>query len=271
VAEEPHSGLDALPAASLQMHEAFWHARRDIERVLDWAKWTSAWLISLGILAVAYVFLWYRTIWIEVAGLADLLIGGAIFVATAFGVLWSSRKATRVVEEWREAVLPFLYTVKFELLPYSGPDREHDIWNRYRSIYKDFTRADPESLRTAWARFWTNSTLKFKEEVKGTKKRRHVFSVYCYVGDSWGLFVRRFDQADPVSKGQLESFKSEIEDRRKRSSETTIVVGAFSKAGFQPEAIEYAQSDEGAINKSFPIDLIQETDTGYSVVWVSSD
>jgi hypothetical protein len=253
------------------MHESFWHARRDLDRVLNWAKWASAWLISLGVLAVAYVFLWYRTIWVEVAGLADLLIGGVIFVATAFGVLWSSRKASRVLDEWREAVLPFLYTVKFELLPYSGPDREHDIWNRYRSIFKDFNRADPESRLTAWARFWNVSTLKFNEEVKGTRKQRHRFSVYCYVGDSWGLFVRRFDQLDPVSRAQLESYKKEIEDRRKRSSETTIVVGAFSKTGFQPEAVEYAQSEAGEVGKEYPIDLIRETETGYSVVWVSSD
>lgn len=253
------------------MHEAFWHARKDIELVLDWAKWASVWLITLGGLAVAYVFLRTWTIWVEVAGLADLLIGGLIFVATAFGVLWSSRKAVKVVEEWRETVLPFLYTVKFELLPYAGPDREHDIWQRYKSIYKDFSRADPESLRTAWARFWTISTLKFNEEVKGTKKARHRFSVYSYVGDSWGLFVRRFDQSDLVSRAQLETFKQEIEDRRKRSSEHNCVVGAFSKSGFQPDAIEYVQSDEGEINKEFSMDLIRETGTGYAVVWVSSD
>lgn len=260
-----------MPAASLQMHEAFWNARRDLELVLEWAKWAAVWLISLGGFAVAYVFLIRWRIWVGLAGLGDLLIGGAIFVATAFGVLWSSRKAGKVVEEWRETVLPFLYTVKFELFPYAGPDREHDIWRRYESIYKDFTRADPETPRTTWARFWSNSALRFNDEVKGTKKTHHRFSIYSYVGDSWGLFVRRFDQPDPISKSQLEQFKNEVEDRRKRASERTCVIGAFSKSGFQPDAIDYAQSEAGEIEKEFPIDLIRETDTGYSVVWVSSD
>ena len=253
------------------MNEAFWHARRDLERVLDWAKWAAAWLISLGGLAMAYVFLRTWTIWVEVVGLADLLIGGFIFVATAFGVLWSSRKAGKVVEDWQEIVLPFLYTVKFELLPYSGPDREHDIWERYKSIYKDFSRADPEYLRNPWNRFWTNGAVKFNDEAKGTKKRRYRFSVYSYVGDSWGLFVRRYDQPEPVSKAQLLTLKVEVEDRRKHASETNCVIGAFSTHGFRLDAIEFTQSDEGRVAKDFTIDLIQETDTGYAVVWVSSD
>jgi hypothetical protein len=113
--------------------------------------------------------------------------------------------------------------------------------------------------------------VKFNDEAKGTKKRRYQFSVYSYVGDSWGLFVRRYDQPEPVSKSQLQTLKAEVEDRRKRASETNCVIGAFSKNGFQPDAIEFTESDEGRVEKEFPIDLIQETDTGYAVVWVSSD
>lgn len=269
--EPPEQRLDSLPAASLQIHDAIWHARKDIERVLGWAKWASLWLISLGALAVAYVFFRYLTIWIEVVGLADLLIGGAIFVATAFGVFYSSWKAQRLVQDWEDSMLPFLYAVKFELLPYAGPDREHDIWQRYMSIYRDFTRADPAWKSSAWRRFWTNSTLKFNEELKGTKKSRHRFSVYCYVGDTWGLFVRRLEQSTPVSKSQLEELKREVEDRRKRSSETHCIAGAFTTSGFAPEAIAFAQSEDGLINHEYPIDLIRETETGYAVEWVESD
>jgi hypothetical protein len=271
VPDPPEPGLDSLPAASLQIQDAIWHARRDIEGVLGWAKWASLWLISLGALAVAYAFFRNVTIWIEVAGLADLLIGGVIFVATAFGVFYSSWKAQRLVQDWEDSMLPFLYTVKFELLPYAGPDREHDIWQRYMSIYRDLTRADPSWKTSAWRRFWTNSTLKFNEEVKGTKKSRHRFSVYCYVGDAWGLFVRRFEQPAAVTKAQLEELKREIEDRRKRTSETHCIIGAFASAGFSPDAVEFAKSDEGLINKEYPIDLIRETETGYAVEWVESD
>jgi hypothetical protein len=262
---------DAFPAASLQMHEAIWHARKDIEEVLGWAKWASIWLLSLGALAVAYVFFRTYTIWIEVGGLADLFIGGAVFVITAVGVLRSSWKAEKLVQDWEDSVLPFLYSVKFELLPYSGPDREHDIWERYQSIYRNLSKADPKSLTTAWARFFSNSTLKFNDTVKGTKKRLYPFNLYCSIGDTWGLFVRRFEQATPVSKAQIETLKAELEDRRKRFGQSNWVIGVFSSSGFQPEAVEYAQSDEGWIKGDFPLDLIQETATGYRVIWVESD
>lgn len=265
-------GPASLPAASLQIHEELWHVREDLRGVLEWATLASIWLISLGGLALAYVFTprgSYVGGFVDVAGLLDLVLGGFAFVGTSVWVLLRSRRTDRNVEDWVEGMLPFLYQVKFELLPYAGPDREHDIWARFKSIYRDLAEADSPSLDARFARRLGTRALRFHEEVKG-RKARHTFDLYASVGQERGLFVRRFAQAAPVTRAQLENLKSEVEDRVKRSAQDSCVVAAVAVGGFEPGAVTYAQSDEGCIMGDFPMDLIQETETGYRIVSVES-
>jgi hypothetical protein len=269
VSESPPAGMTALPAASLDVHDRIWHARDDFERVLNWGIWTSIWLLSLGALGVAFIWFHSNSAY-QVVALLDLIVGGLIFVGWSVRTLWISIRARRQLLDWEGAILPFLYKVKFELLPITGADRAHDIWERYKSIYQDLTEIESRSLSARINLRLGSSALKFGTAIKGAKGR-HVFDIYGATFGKRTLFVRRFDQGSPVTRGQLSEFKEEIEDRLKRVDEHICVVGAFSRGGFEPDAISFVQDDSSLVDKSYPIDLIRETETGYAIVFVDSD
>lgn len=263
----------SLPAASLQIHEELWHARKDLREALAWTKFASIWLISLGALSVAALIVRSSTLpgaIVDAIGLSDLILGGLLFVGTSPVVLFRSIRAQRRVEEWIDSTLPFLYRVKFELLPHSGPDRAHDIWERYKSIYRDLAPADSPGFSARIGRRLGNTLLKFGSEIRG-KTSRHLFTVYATVGTDRGLFVRRFESDAPVGRADLEAFKAEVEDRLKRAKEGSCVVGAFSRAGFSNEAVAFVQGEKALVDGDYPIDLIRETESGYEIVWVESD
>lgn len=267
--ESAASGLPALPAASLDVHDRIWHSRDDLKRVLSWGIWTSVWLLSLGGLAVA--FLWFHAyLTYQATALLDLIVGGVFFVTWSVRTLWISVRARRRLLDWEDAILPFLYRVKFELLPYVGTDRARDIWERYKSVYQDLSEIESKSLAARINLRLGRSELKFGSVIKG-KKEKHTFDIYGATFGQRTLFVRRFDQETQVTQDQLERFKGEVEDRLKRVEEHICVVGAFSRAGFGPDAISYVEDEKNRVDESYPIDLIRETDTGYAVVFVDSD
>jgi len=269
VDQSPVGSLNALPAGSLDIHDRIWHARDDLERVLVWGIWTSIWLLSLGALAVAYI--WFRSQPVyELIALLDLIIGGIAFVGWSVRTLWISVRARRLLIDWEEAILPFLYHIKFEMFPFVGTDRARDIWERYKSIYQDLAEIESGTVRARINLRLGSSALKFRSEVKGLKER-HTFDIYGATFGKRTLFVRRFEQTSPVTKKQLASFKSEIEDRLKRVNEHICIVGAFANSGFDADALVYVEEDESLIQKEYPIDLILETENGYSVVFVDSN
>lgn len=263
------AGQTALPAASLDVHDKIWHARDDFEKVLNWGIWTSIWILILAGLGVAFIWLHASFVYQTVA-LLVLIIGGLVFAIWSVRTLWISIRARRRLLDWEDAILPFLYRVKFELFPFTGTDRAHDIWERYKSIYQDLAEIESRSLSARFSRWLGSSALKFNKEIKGSKKR-HTFDIYGATYGKRTLFVRRFDQSTPVTGAQLSEFKSEIEDRLKRIDEHICIIGAFSAGGFAADALSFVEDDANLVDKDYPIDLIRETDNGYSIVWVDSN
>jgi hypothetical protein len=261
--------LETLSAQSLELHGAIWQARQYIGVLVSWAWWVSLWLISLGALALAYFF--FPTVyWISLVGYLDLTGWGVIFVGLAPRALLSSRKANRLVRAWEETILPFVYTVTFELLPYSGPDREHDIWDRYKSIYQDLSKAESKGVIEVVARVLGFSGVEFNAKIRFLSKR-HAFNIASSIGFTRRLFVRRLEQSAPVTRIQLREFKEEIEDGIKFiDKQWDNIIGVFSPAGFEQDAVDYAQSEAGLVYGDFSMDLVQETETGYRVVQVRS-
>jgi len=271
VANQGHEQADSLPAASIEVHERLWHAVSDIDGVLVWTQWVSVWLFSLAILGFLSIYFSLA----RLVGLLDLIFGGILFVITAAGNLVTSRKARRLLDEWDEAMLPFLYSVKFEMLPVTETPRERDIWDRYKSLHRNLRMAeksDPISRafrRTAPGKFFITSELKFNSNVKG-RKTSPEFNVYAKAEDKVVLFVRRFGGSAPTSRIELEQLESDVQDCLKRRNADEVLVGAFSAAGFSPEAIAFANSDEHLIAEEFDLDLVEEKGNGYRVVPLAS-
>jgi len=271
VANQGHEQAGSLPAASIDVHERLWHAVSEIDGLLAWTQWVAVWLFSLAILG-------FLSLYISLArpiGLLDLILGGIPFVITGAGNIVASRKARKMLYEWDEAMLPFLYSVKFELLPVTETPREHDIWNRYKSLYRNLERAeksDPISRafrRTAPGKFFMTSDLKFNSNVKG-RKTSPKFNVYARAEDRVILFVRRFEGAVPTTRKELEQLELDVQDCLRRNNADETIVGAFSAAGFAPEAIDFANSDEHVIEGEFEVDLVEEKGNGYRVVPLAS-
>ena len=268
MAESEVSGVGALSAAALQLNRELGNARTEIESAMGWTRAASVWLVSVGALTLLY-FLYPSIRILSLLVLLDLVVGGACFVATAFWILRLYRASQRRVEAWEVTFLPLLYRVKFELLPYSGADRLHDAWDRYKSVYRDLSWADPRSDNGAREKPLRKTVLRFETEVPGSDGT-HPFGIYCSVGTERGFFARRYEQSVPVSRSQLEVLKSDVEDARKKFGERKCVVAALSPADFEPEAIEFALSPEGYVEGRFPLDLIHEATTGFTVVSVGS-
>jgi len=238
-------------------------ARGHILKILSWAFWAVMWLLSLGILAFATVY--YSPLYPYL--LLDLLVGG--IVVAVFGAVFAfipSRKAVAVIEEWEDAMLPFIYTIKFELLPVMGSDRLIDVWNRYKGIYRAFT---DENVPSSGSRFLDSTKLRYNYQARG-KKERHTFAIYASNSD-FVLMVRRFAAEEPVGRGDIARLKEEAEDVLDRVNPDDFRVGAFSRSGFTEDAIAFCKSEEGRILEGPAIDLVRETETGYAIVFVTAE
>jgi len=257
----PTPSLDRLPAASLQFEEQLWHARKAIRDIMRWSFWVAIWLAALGILGllgldVSRYFL--------IAGVLVLVIGGVFAGVTGIPLISDSRRVGRALDEWETAVAPFLYAVKFELLPIVDASREKDIWDRYKSIWHELSPAGDKKLRPLLMS--SSNMLAFGESIKG-RKAPHSFDIYARVDGEISLFVRRFVDEAPVGKPSLEKLISDAEDVLDRSDSDITIVSAFSKSGFSGEAIEYAKG-RSEFDEETDLELISETEHGYRITFV---
>lgn len=214
--------------------------------------------MSLGALALGVLF--YRPIYTYL--FLDLLLGGILVALTgSILAIFPSRKAAAAIEDWENKMLPFVYSVNFELLPVTNSNRLIDIWERYKGIYRSFTDL---RVPSTGSRFYDSLTLKYNYEVKG-KKERHKFDIYA-VTEGFLLMVRRIDHDKPVSRDEIYNLKKEVEDVLQRASPSDFRVGVFSRSGFDEDAVTFCKSDEGKIDDGPSADLIRETASGYAVV-----
>jgi hypothetical protein len=252
------------PSTAYESQEILWEVRGQIFSILKWAFWTALWIVSLAILGFFTIF--FRDVLAFLV--LDLLLGGAL--VGVFGVIFAilpARRAESALEEWEEKMLPFIYSVKFELLPAKGPDRLFDIWDRYKVIYRPLSSAD---VPRTGSRFYHAETLNYHSKVKG-KEGRHEFDIYARVSDQFVLLVRRYSDATPVTLSEIQALKKEAEDVLKRIGPSDFAVGAFAASGFAPEAVSFCQSESGRVDDGEPVDLIQETAQGYAIVSLVTD
>jgi hypothetical protein len=259
---EANSGPPHLqPSTAYEAQEILWEVRGRIFSILSWAFWTAIWLVSLAVLGLTTVFL--RSVFVVLV--LDLLLGGILVGVTGavFAIL-PARRAEAALQEWEETMLPFIYSVKFELLPAQDGDRLADIWDRYKVIYRPLSDAD---VPRTGSRFYHSTTLKYRSTVRG-KRGAYQFDVYARVADKFVLLVRRYSDSIPVTLSAIQTLKSDSEDVLKRLDPSEFVVGAFAASGFTPDAVAFCQSDVGRVDEGASIDLIQEIPEGYSIVSV---
>ena len=248
------------PPEAFAAYEQLWSVRGHILRILTWAFCAAIWLLCLGVLALTTLY--YSPVY---PYLFLFLLGGGVVIAI-FGAVYAilpSRRAATAIEDWERTMLPFVYTIKFELLPVTDADRLIDIWDRYKGIYRSFTEI---SVPHTGSRFFDSLKLQYNYQAKG-KKARHTFGIYAASND-FVLLVRRFTDEGPVERNQVDLLRQEAEDVLERVSVRNFRVGAFSRSGFTEEAIAFSRSDEGRVLEGPPVDLIRETETGYAIVSV---
>ena len=161
-----------------------------------------------------------------------------------------------------------MYSVKFEMLPFKGVDREKDIWERFVSVYPALARMSKPTGILPWT--WKKTQLRFRAEVEG-KERVHQFDIFGRRKDDDLFFVRRYEGNEPVTVEDLVTLKEEVEDVLRKIDPVYFSVAAFAAVGYDEKGIVYAESDEGLVNGEEPIDLFMETSTGYRVVSPSID
>jgi hypothetical protein len=255
-----------VPAA-VGLHEEIWDARSKFRRVVSWARAVAAWLaslVALGAFLLALNLLQNRVLSFQLPSFLPILAlviyivaGVVIFGVTGIFVLRDARTARQVLAGWEQGLLPFFYSVKFELLPVSGSDREADIARRYRSLLPTIPRVNlRQPLR--WG-------IRTRAEVRG-KTKEHFFHVFGYVPRDLLLLGRRYPSDRPVGPDELRALKSDAEDVLERWRAERVVVTAFSPQDFAPGSVELVRSGEGLVRGMFSIALIQETAKGYRVV-----
>lgn len=251
---------ESLPATSIGIHQELWGVSGQISELLTWSAAVAIWLVSLPVIFLASVFLPQLHEFV----LADLVVGGGVFLVTGAVSVLQTLRAKRIIDQWEDRMLPFFYMVNFELLPFTETSREQDIWKRFQSLYP----ALAEDRRKRIGMFRRAPGPLFNAEVKG-RKSKHAFSV-ASTDDDLVLLARRFHQSTPVGVDELVTLRDEAADVIKRLQPTNHVVAAFSDSGFTSAAIEYARSDQSYV-RGVPVDLIAETDTGYRVVAVVTE
>lgn len=253
-----------VPPPSLDLHQALWYATDRIRFALGWAMLVAAWLISIA------VFFGVGWIYSPATNLAfiDLYLGTIVFAGTGVYAALQAGRAERSLDRWEAEMTPFMYAIKFEMLPFLGGDREKDIWERFVSVYPGLARmARPRGV-LPWTR--GKNRVRFRATVRG-KKGEHFFHVFGRDKDDDLFFVRRYEDAKPVTKDDLAMLRSDVEDVYRKVGTSSFSVAAFAASGYEPNAIEYAESEEGLVHGDEPIDLFAETPSGYKVVFVSTD
>jgi hypothetical protein len=260
VSESSRHANPSVPGAAIDIHEELWNASEDISTVLAWAVLVGVWLLILAALALASL------LWPQLHGdaLATLYVGGVLAAGTSIYMVYLSLRSRALLNAWDDAFMPFLYAVKFEMLPVVGADRTKEIWMRYKSLWRVLEYAEPESL---FEKIWHPSVLKFNAEIKG-KKASHRFDVYARIQSRMSLFVRRFAGPAPVTAMDLQHLKEDSEDVLKKTFTDTYVVGAFSSAGYTNEALSYAKSEKSLVREDIALDVMEETPTGFKVLSV---
>src|SRR5256885_15736172 len=173
----------SLPAASIDIHEQLWLSTGWIRDTLDWARFAAAWILSLPILFGIGLFI----PWVNGVANAVLYLGGLVTVLSSVYILWEAGKAKESLEEWEDSFLPFLYSVKFELFPYSDADRERDIWRRYVSMFPGLSTIESPK---GFAKLLQKTRFQLRGKVRG-KKGEHFFHIFAYFKDDTAWFVRR--------------------------------------------------------------------------------
>ncbi len=253
-----------VPPPSLDLHQDLWYATDRIRFALGWATLVAAWLISIGVFfGVGWIYS-PSTDW----GFTDLYLGTIVFAGTGVYAGLQASRAGRALDRWEARMTPFMFAIKFEMLPFLGGEREKDIWERFVSVYPGLERmARPRGI-LPWTR--RKNRVRYRAAVRG-KKGEHFFHVYGRDKDDELFFVRRYEEAKPVTQDDLARLKSDVEDVYRKVGTTSLSVAAFAASGFEPDAIEYAKSEDGLVHGDEPIDLFEETPTGYKVVFVSTD
>jgi hypothetical protein len=261
VSEPAVVAYPSVPGAAIDIHEELWNASEDISTVLTWAALVGVWILLLAAVALASL------VWPVLHGYAFVILylGGALAAGTSIYMVYLSLHSQALLNAWDVAFMPFLYAVKFEMLPVEGADRSKDIWSRYKSLWRDLEYAEPKSRL---AKIWHPSKLRFGADIKG-KKVSHRFDVYAKIENRLSLFVRRF--AGLVTEIDLRNLKEDCEDVLKKEGTESYVVGSFSSGGYTPGALAYAKSEKSLVRDETPLDVIEETRTGYRVLSVDVD
>jgi hypothetical protein len=253
-----------VPPPALDLHQTLWYATDRIAFALKWAGLVAVWLLSIAVFfGIGLIYPPSTNL-----GFFDLYLGTILSAPTGVYALRAAIRATGSLSRWETEMTPFMYSIKFEMLPFTRSDRERDIWERFVSVFPGLERmSKPKGLLPL-----TNKTrLSFRSTVKG-KKGDHFFHIFGRSGDGDELFfVRRYEQNTLVTKDDLAKFKDQVEDVIRKEGPSEFSLASFSVGGYDQSAIESARSKEGLVRAEVPIDLFTETPTGYRVVFVSTD
>src|SRR5437870_1496642 len=127
----PEMDRTTVPSSAIDLHEALWYATDRIVFALRWAELVAAWLLSLVVFfAIGWIYSPATSL-----GFIDLYLGTIVFAPTGVYAIREASRAERSLEDWEAEMVPFMYSIKFEMLPFKGDDREKDIWERFVSVY----------------------------------------------------------------------------------------------------------------------------------------
>lgn len=253
-----------IPASAMDLHEALWYATDRISFALRWAELVAAWFISIAIFfGIGWIYSPATNL-----GFIDLYLGTIAFAATGVYAAREASRAERSLEDWEDEMVPFMYSIKFEMFPFKGDDREADIWERFVSVYPNLERMSRPSGILPWTRRKTH--VEFRATVKG-REGEHFFHIFGRRKDHFLFFVRRYEENEPVTYDDLATLRDDVEDVLRKLRPERFLVAAFAAAGYDEKAIVFAESDLGLVNGEEPIDLFTETGTGYRVVSPSAD
>jgi hypothetical protein len=258
------AGTLTVPPTALDLHQALWYASDRIAFALRWAGLVALWLLSIA------VFFGIGLIYSPATplGFVDLYLGVIVFAATGVYALREAIRAARSLSKWETEMTPFMYSIKFEMLPFTSGDREGDIWERFVSVYPALERMSKPRGILPWTRRKTE--VRFRATVKG-KGGNHFFHIFGRYKDDEFFFVRRYEGNTLVTKDDLATFKGEVEDVIRRVGAYDFSLATFAVGGYDQKAIEYAGSSEGLVRDEQRIDLFAETPNGYRVVFVSTN
>jgi hypothetical protein len=260
----PETATLPVPPPALDLHQALWYATGRIRFTIMWAEFVAAWLLSVAI--------FFGIGFIDPAstplGFVDLYLGTIVFAPTGVYAILQARRAQLSLGDWETQMIPFMYSVKFEMFPFVGDDRERDIWERFVSIFPELERMWKPNGILPWTR--RKTYVKFRATVRG-KENEHFFHIFGRYRDDEVFVVRRYEEDKPVTNDDLATLKVEIEDVLRKLGIHEFMVATFAAGGYEPDAIKYAASEESLVDGEQPIDLFTETVKGYEVAFASTD